>query len=40
MQALGREGGAGDFLRFSQHGDYGKAEALFVIDKIKQIIRR
>jgi len=39
MQALGREGGAGDFLRFSQHGDYGKAEALFVIDKIKQIMR-
>jgi cysteine desulfurase len=39
MQALGREGGAGDFLRFSQHGDYGKAEALFVIDKLKQIMR-
>jgi cysteine desulfurase len=39
MNALGRSGGAGDFLRFSQHGDYGKAEALFLIDKIKQIMR-
>jgi len=32
MQALGRPGGAHDFIRISQHGEYGQKEALMVAD--------
>jgi cysteine desulfurase len=38
MKSLGRTGGAADFLRISQHGDYGKAEAMLLISKIKSLL--
>lgn len=34
MQALGKEGGAGDFIRISQHGDYNADDANFIADII------
>jgi cysteine desulfurase len=40
MAALKRKGSLSDFIRISQHGDYGRVEARLVIDKIKQQLRK
>jgi cysteine desulfurase len=40
MQALGRSGGAHDFIRISQEGYYGRKEALIVVDEISKALRK
>ena len=38
MMALGMEGDAHDFIRISQHGDYGKSEAEYVSSEIEKLL--
>jgi cysteine sulfinate desulfinase/cysteine desulfurase-like protein len=40
MNALGRDGGAHDFIRISQEGYYGRKEALVVADQINKAIKK
>ena len=40
MKALGREGGAHDFIRISQHGEYGKTEALYLADIFNKSLKQ
>ena len=40
MQALGRKGGAHDFIRISQHGEYGAKDALYVSDAFNKSLKQ
>jgi cysteine desulfurase len=40
MKGLGLDGDGNDFLRISQHGSYGKQEALILVKEISKLIKR
>jgi len=40
MKTIGQTGDAHDFLRISQHGEYGKQEALFLADQLHNLLKQ
>jgi len=40
MKTIGQTGEAHDFLRISQHGEYGKQEALFLADQLHNLLKQ
>jgi hypothetical protein len=39
MDTLGINGDAHDFLRISQHGEYGSSDASYVADHISKLLK-
>lgn len=40
MKAIGQTGEAHDFLRISQHGEYGKQEALILVNQLRNLLKQ